>query len=148
VLSGETIFSQGDSAHIRSRDESRSGSTWISLEVGMHIGGAQSYQEDKALDVDVSEVKVDGGSPSGGGDKMIILNSLGWLQLDIYLGSLTRNFRRIWSYPPFIPPPCAFLINNNTQKIVNKLNFKKEKRRKEVMTQVKEKVDSTILYPK
>jgi hypothetical protein len=51
------------------------------------------------------EEKEDGGSPSGGGDKLICLDGLMWLQVDTSLGHLTRNLRRIWTHPPFVPPP-------------------------------------------
>jgi hypothetical protein len=61
---------------IRPGDESCSGSVWIDPEVGVHVGGVQSDQEEKVQNVDVPEVKEDGGSPSGGGDELIMLDSL------------------------------------------------------------------------
>jgi hypothetical protein len=50
----------------------------------------------------------DGGSPSGGGDELVIVDGLAWLQVGNSLGPLTRNVRRRWTYPPFEPPPLHF----------------------------------------
>jgi hypothetical protein len=49
----------------------------------------------------------DGGSPSGGGEELAIVDGLVQLQVGNSLGSLTRNVRRRWSYPPFEPPPLC-----------------------------------------
>jgi hypothetical protein len=59
-----------------------------------------------------------------------------------------RSFRRRWTYPPFVPPPlCIFNQEENTVDS-EEIGVKKEKKKKEVMRQVKKKVKSTILYPK
>jgi hypothetical protein len=62
--------------------------------------------------------------------------------------SSQESFGEYGITPPFVPPPCASFIKKNKQKIVNRLKLNREKKRKNVMTQVKEKVNSTILYPK
>jgi hypothetical protein len=95
----------------------------------MHVGGAQLDQEERAQYLDVSKVKKYGGSPSGGGDKMLMLNSLMWLQLYIFLDSLTRNFRRSSSYPPFAPPPLH--IFNHEENTVDSEEVSVEEREDE-----------------
>jgi hypothetical protein len=41
-----------------------------------HVCGVQSGQEERAQIVGVPEEKEDGGSPSGGGDELILLDGL------------------------------------------------------------------------
>jgi hypothetical protein len=52
----------------------------------------------------VLEDKENGGYSSGGGDYLILLDSLVPMQVDISLGHLTRSFKRRWYYPPLVPP--------------------------------------------
>jgi hypothetical protein len=77
MLSGETDSVQGGSAQIKLRDESCGGSAQIRPRGrSTHGGGAQSDQEEKAQNVDAPDMKEDGGSPSGGGDELIMLDGL------------------------------------------------------------------------
>jgi hypothetical protein len=46
-----------------------------------------------------------GGSPSGGGDVLVIMDGITLLDEGNSLGHITRNISRTWSYPPFEPPP-------------------------------------------
>jgi hypothetical protein len=45
-----------------------------------------------------------------GEEDLAILNGLSQLWVGISLGSLTRDYERIWRNPLFKPPPCAFVI--------------------------------------
>jgi hypothetical protein len=64
-----------------------------------------NLEEDEVHSRGIGERKEDGGSPSGGGEELVIVDGLAWLQVGNSLGHLTRNFRRRWNYPPFEPPP-------------------------------------------
>jgi hypothetical protein len=77
--------------------------------------------EGRVQHVGAPKEEEDGGSPSGGGDELEIVDGLVWLQVGNSLGHLMRNFRRIWTYPPLYHPPCAFLIKKKTQQIVKQL---------------------------
>jgi hypothetical protein len=71
--------------------------------------------EERAQIIGVPEEKKYGDSPSGGGVDLIFLDGLALLQIDSSLGHLMRNFKRIWSYPPFVPPPLHILIKKIIQ---------------------------------
>jgi hypothetical protein len=43
----------------------------------------------------------DAGSHNGGEEELSIVDGIVWIQVGKYLGFLTRNVRRRWSYPPF-----------------------------------------------
>jgi hypothetical protein len=61
--------------------------------------------EERARIIGASKETKDEDSPSGGGHELVFLDGLAWMQVDKSLGHLTICFRRIWSYPPFVPPP-------------------------------------------
>jgi len=64
-------------------------------------------------------------------------------------GSSQNIFQENVVLPPLCSNPFVhFLIKNNTQNLVKMLKLKREKKRKEVMKQVKEKVKSMKLYSK
>jgi hypothetical protein len=52
----------------------------------------------------------DKGSRSGGGENIAIVDGIAWMKVGNYLGPLTKNVRRRWTYPPFEPPLSSFLI--------------------------------------
>jgi hypothetical protein len=75
------------------------------------------------------EEEEDGGSPSGAGDELEIVDGLGQLQACNSLGHFTRNFRRRWTYPLFVPPP--FRVFNQEEKTTNSEAIGLEERKKE-----------------
>jgi hypothetical protein len=74
-----------------------------------------SQVKERAQIIGAPEEMEDEGSPSGGGDELVFLDGLAWLQIDSSLGHLTRSFRRIYPIPPLYLPPHAFLIKKKPQ---------------------------------
>jgi hypothetical protein len=94
VLSGDNDSAQGGSVQIKPGDDAHSGSVWIGLEIGVHICDSQSSQEEREHIFSALEEKEDGGSPSGGGYDLILLDGVLWLEIDSSLGHLTIILRR------------------------------------------------------
>jgi hypothetical protein len=81
----------------------------------VHIRGAWPGHEGRVQNVGAPKEKEDGGSPSGGGEELIIVYGLMQLQVNISLGHLARSFKRRWTYPSFVPPPLGiFNSEENT----------------------------------
>jgi hypothetical protein len=66
---------------------------------------SSTSKEDEVQSRGVGERKEDGGSPSGGGEELVIIDGLAQVAGRKLFGSLTRNVIRRWTYPPFEPPP-------------------------------------------
>jgi hypothetical protein len=74
----------------------------------------------------------DGGSPSGGGDKLEIVDGLARLQVDNSLDHLTRNFIRRWNYIPL------HIFNQEERKTVSEVigvEEREEEARREEMSE-------------
>jgi hypothetical protein len=90
--------------------------------------------------------KEDGGSPSGGGDELTIVDGLAWTASRNSLGHLMRNFRRRWTYPPFVPPPLHIFNQeeNTTDSEEIGVEEREEEERSEEMSEEEGEVNNTL----
>jgi hypothetical protein len=81
------------------------------------LQSATNSEEDEVKSRGTRVGEEDGGSPSGGGEEMEIVDGLAQLQVGNSMGHLTRNVRRRWNYHPFEPPPLH--IFNQEERTTN-----------------------------
>jgi hypothetical protein len=112
----------------------------------VHICGAQIGQEGRAQHVGAPEEEEDGGSPSGGGDKLTIVDGLAWLQVETLWVTSREIFRRRWTYPPFVPPPLHIFNQeeNTTDSEDIGVEEREEEDRSKEMSEEEGEVNNTL----